>query len=156
LIKWIEVFYPILLFEDPEAKLTIAGSNPSTRLARIVTNAGINIIASPPDMTPILLGADYYLCPTDRGGGLKLRNLDGLKYGLPVLTHKVSLRGYEKMETLGLVLSYGNIREFTVGLKKMKQINYSKREIHQKYQEQYNFTNGVLHMRDILTKHGLI
>lgn len=156
LIKWIEEYYPILLNEDPEAKLTIAGSNPSTRLARIVTNAGINIIASPPDMTPILLGADYYLCPTDRGGGLKLRNLDGLKYGLPVLTHKVSLRGYEKMETLGLVLSYGNIREFTAGLKKMKQINYSKREIHQKYQEQYNFTNGVLHMRDILTKHGLI
>ena len=156
LLKWLDSYYPILMSVDPDAKLTIAGSNPSAKLSDAILSKGIELIASPTDMDPILQNADYYINPVDCGGGLKLRNMDGLKYGLPVLTHKVSLRGYEKMETLGLVLSYGNIREFTAGLKKMKQINYSKREIHQKYQEQYNFTNGVLHMKDILTKHGLI
>ncbi len=156
LLKWIQEYYPILKETDKEAQLTIAGSNPSVRLSQVVQKEGIKLVASPPDMKPILLNADYYLNPVDCGGGLKLRNLDGLKYGLPVLTHKVSLRGYEKMQKQGFVFSYENKEEFAFGVRQLMTIKDEKKDIRQKYLEQYKFENGVQYLKGILTKHGLI
>lgn len=156
LLKWIQEYYPILKEIDKEAQLTIAGSNPSVRLSQVVQEAGIKLVASPPDMKPILLNADYYLNPVDCGGGLKLRNLDGLKYGLPVLTHKVSLRGYEKMQKLGLVFPYENKEEFANGVRRLIALKDTKDDIHQKYLEQYKFDKGIQYLKSILMKHSLI
>lgn len=156
LLKWIEEYYPILKKGDKDAKLTIAGSNPSVKLSRVIKEAGIELVASPPDMKPILLNADYYINPVDCGGGLKLRNMDGLKYGLPVLTHIVSLRGYEKMEREGLVFSYNNPSSFNDGLKKMQSVLLSKTEIHSAYTKCYQFNSGLERLDIILKDNGLL
>lgn len=150
LIRWIGTYYPILKKEDPLAVLTIAGSNPSATLSSAIVKAGIQLVASPPDMGPILQEADYYICPVDRGGGLKLRNLDGLKYGLPVLTHKVSLRGYEKMSEKGFVFSYDTPNSFAVGIRKMLMLEVDKRTIQKQYICQYEFNKGVYRLSEIL------
>jgi len=152
IIRWIKDYYPILLKTDPIAKVTIAGSSPSVGLIHTIETAGIDLINSPESMDPILRDADYYICPVDCGGGLKLRNLDGLKYGLPVLTHKVSLRGYEKMEEMGVILSYESPEEFETGLRKMLEIKLNKTEIQGFYLQQYMFTQGVNKLRGILQK----
>ena len=156
LLKWINDYYPILKTIDVDAQLTIAGSNPSARLSRVIKEAGIELVASPPDMKPILLNADYYLNPVDCGGGLKLRNLDGLKYGLPVLTHKVSLRGYEKMQKLGLVFSYDSPCSFADGLRQLTAVAKDKKEIQDLYYQQYHFKNGVKRLSQILKDNNII
>jgi len=153
LLKWIDDYYPILKEADAEAQLTIAGSNPSERLSHVLQESGIELIVSPPDMKPILLNADYYINPVDCGGGLKLRNLDGLKFGLPVLTHKVSLRGYEKMQVQGFIFSYENREEFADGVRKMLTVEDGKDAIRQKYREMYEFKYGVRHLGNILKKY---
>ena len=156
LVKWIKEYYPILKEVDAEAQLTIAGSNPSVRLSQVIQGAGIKLVASPPDMKPILLNADYYINPVDCGGGLKLRNLDGLKYGLPVLTHKVSLRGYEKMQELNLVISYDTPSSFADGIKQLLAIKQKKADIQKIYYQQYNFDNGVKRLSQILKNNNII
>lgn len=156
LIRWIERLYPILLKEDPNATLTIAGSNPSAKLAQIIEQNGIKLVSSPPIMEPILQNADFYINPVDCGGGLKLRNLDGLKYGLPVLTHKVSLRGYEKMADQGVIFSYVNQEEFAEGVKNIMALGTNRKDIQEKYLSQYQFDMGLKRLTEILKKNDLL
>ena len=155
-IRWIKEYYPELKKTDSSAWVTIAGSSPSERLRGLVEEAGIELIASPTDMAPILRNADYYLCPVDRGGGLKLRNLDGLKYGLPVLAHKVSIRGYEKMQEQGVIFSYETKEEFAAGVVQLNSLTLGKSEIQRMYLQQYQFDRGVKRMKDILTRNGIM
>lgn len=150
IIPWIKKYYPVLKRVDPKACLTIAGKSPSDALVELAIAAGIDVIPSPIDMQPILDNADYYICPTDRGGGLKLRNMDGLKSGLIVLSHVVSTRGYEDMQNRGNVLSYSNIEEFKDGLIKLLSCDKSKRQVFEEYKKYYSFEVGVKRLSDIL------
>lgn len=155
LLKWLDIYYPILKKMDSQAKLTIAGSNPSTKLSDAIQSKGIELMASPADMGPILQNADYYINPVDCGGGLKLRNMDGLKYGLPVLTHKVSLRGYEKVEARGVMFSYLSKEDFAVGITRLSDLDMSRKEIQDIYLDLYQFDNGVKRMKEILSQNGI-
>ena len=156
IIPWLSRYYPKLREFDKDAKLTIAGRAPSKRLIEAIVQSGAEVIPSPTDMTPILMSGDYYLCPTDRGGGLKLRIMDGLKGGMLVLAHSVSARGYEKMQEEGLVYSYNDEATFIEALRKMRESNMSRSEIQGRYIEHYSFEAGVNKMREICVKHGFI
>lgn len=151
LIPWIKDYYPILKEVDPTAVLIIAGRDPSPKLFSIARRNGINVIASPPDMQPILDKSDYYICPTNRGGGLKLRILDGLKSGLPVLTHVISARGYDYMQQLGMVKAYDSHESFKSQLKEMLSLPYSKNQVVTEYANYYSLMNGVNKLYSILT-----
>lgn len=150
LIPWIQTYYPILKECDPEAQLTIAGRDPSPSLCSLAEANGIKVIASPVDMQPILDAADYYICPTDRGGGLKLRNLDGLKSGLPVLTHEVSARGYDYMRNRGLLCAYKDLDSFKAGIVTLRSSKINKTEIVITYNDFYSLLAGVKRLEHIL------
>lgn len=150
LIPWIHTYYPILKECDPEAQLTIAGRDPSPSLCTLAEANGIKVIASPVDMQPILDEADYYICPTDRGGGLKLRNLDGLKSGLPVLTHEVSARGYDYMRNAGLLCAYKDLDSFKAGIVTLHSCKIKKSEIVRTYNDFYSLLAGVKRLENIM------
>lgn len=151
LIPWIKNYFPLLKEIDPLASLTIAGREPSSDLCVLAKENGIKIIASPVDMQPILDAADYYICPTDRGGGLKLRNMDGLKSGLPVLTHVVSARGYDYMKEKGLIFSYDSKESFKRKLSEMLCCNYSKTDIQREYVNYYSLEAGTNRLNRIIS-----
>lgn len=155
LIPWLKNYYPILKKVDPEAKLTFAGRCPTSRLKTAIKEIGANLIENPVDMLPVLLSGDYYLCPTDRGGGIKLRVMDGLKGGMPVLTHAVSARGYEKMIDLGMVFSYSSELNFEDALKNMLSSKINSQEIQTQYLKSFSFESGKSRLQEILKKHGI-
>ncbi len=150
ILRWVNSYFNDLLAVDPYAKVIVAGSNPTKRLSNVLKEKKIELIPSPSDMDPILRNADYYLCPVDCGGGLKLRNMDGLKYGLPVLTHVVSARGYEKMQDKGLVISYNDPDSFKTGIHKLLNIKESRPDIQKAYWQLYQFDEGVRKLESIL------
>ena len=151
LIPWIKTYYPILKEVDPLAELTIAGKAPSVTLCSLAKANGIDVIASPIEMQPILDMADYYICPTDRGGGLKLRNMDGLKSGLPVLTHIVSARGYEFMQKKGVIQTYYDPDTFRNGIRNLLSCKKSKMDILQDYRDYYSLEGGTKRLKSILS-----
>lgn len=155
LLPWIENYYPLLRKEYPDSSLTMAGRAPSNRLIESANRSNVKVIASPPDMAPILEESDFYICPTDRGGGLKLRILDGLKFGLQVLTHKVSARGYEKLVEAGIVFPYDDKESFVNQLRNMVSKTSSRKEILEKYNSIYSFENGVRVLNEILKTYNL-
>lgn len=48
---------------------------------------------------------------------MKLRVMDGLKVGLPVIAHQVSARGYSMFAEKGMLWSFHNKEEFKASLK---------------------------------------
>ena len=134
----------------PDSELTIAGRNPSPELGELCEKAGIRLIPSPVSMDPVMEEADCYICPTSLGGGLKLRVMDGLRWGLPVLAHKKSARGYEQFIEHGCMLQYEDLDSFRKALEKLSRLKLAKKDICALYDEIFSFRAGVERLDEIL------
>ena len=156
IIRWVTRYYSLLLQEDPRASLTIAGRNPSQKLSSFIRRHGISLIASPEDMKPILLNSDYYICPVDCGGGLKLKIMDGLKAGLPVISHSISARGYEPMVEAGVLFDYTDEASFSSAVKKSIRCSKGKEEIIRIYSSVFSFECGMERLEAILRNASLL
>lgn len=143
IIPWIEHYYPILKHTLPNATLTLAGKNPTPDYYSVCEKYGVRLIPSPKDINDIIGNADFYLCPMDKGGGLKLRVLDGLKNGLLVVTHKVSARGYDEFVSQKCMFCYDDEQSFIEALKNAVNSNYSKHDILKLYDNMFSFKSGV-------------
>lgn len=150
--SWIRDYYPLLKSVFPESTLTVAGKNPTAGLVNLCQSQGIRIIASPSNMDDILCEADYYICPTSLGGGLKLRIMDGLQWGLPVVTHAVSARGYDAFKDAGCLFAYSNKEEFADALGRLKSTIFDKKQVQTLYNSIFSFGAGVDRLKNILNK----
>ena len=151
LLPWLEDYYPLLKDVFPEATLTLAGKSPSKALVQKAEGKGIDVISSPESMLPVLAEARYYICPTSLGGGLKLRVMDGLSAGLPVLCHQVSARGYEPFIESGLLLPYDNPSSFLVQLEKLKSLRVDKQQLIGRYKQLFSFESGKKRLAQFVT-----
>lgn len=142
LIPWLNVYYPILKERVPEASLLVAGLNPSPRLATICRERQVELVASPPDMQPLLERARYYICPTDRGGGIKLRVMDGLRNGLPVITHEVSARGYAPFRE-SVLFTYRDPESFRAALEGLLAAQPDPAAVQELYHRHFSFESCV-------------
>lgn len=150
--QWIDNYYPILRQVCPNYKLIIAGKNPSEKLIYKCQILGVKIIPSPISMSEILQSSKYYICPISKGGGVKLRVMDGLREGLPVVCHEVSTRGYEPMVERGYVIQYEDIKSFEIALKRILTLSYDRDEIISTYNKYYSFESGVRKLRKVLNE----
>lgn len=142
LLPWLDTYYPILKERIPEASLMIAGLDPSERLAARCRDLQIELAASPADMQPLLSRARYYLCPTDRGGGIKLRIMDGLRNGLPVLTHEVSARGYAPFRG-SVLFAYSDPDSFRTALDELLAARPDPVTVQERYRRAFSFESCV-------------
>lgn len=148
--EWLNIYYPILKKLLPASTLVIAGKNPTKETKQFCNKNGIILYDTPNDMLPILQEANYYICPTSLGGGLKLRIMDGLKNGLQVITHKVSARGYSIFEDTGALHSYDNEETFSKCIEEAIASNISKEHIIEIYKENFSFETGVKNVSKLL------
>ena len=153
IMDWVRDYYKVLTEIFPDAKIVVAGRSPSDELIKVLADRGIMIIPSPESMEPILSAAKYYICPTSMGSGLKLRVMDGLKNGLPVICHKVSSRGYESFQANGSLFVYETPSDFKSELIRLKNSSSVKKNIINSYNQIFHFDSGVERMRVIMSKH---
>lgn len=149
---WIKKYYPVLHDVFPNASLTIAGRHPEKKLYSLCLRNGINLIASPESLDPILANADYYICPIYLGGGIKLRIMDGLKYGLPVITHSVSARGYDSSAGKDFIFQYHSVEEFKQRLEEIKNCSFNRDAVRNTYLSAFSLESGCAKLREIIDK----
>ena len=149
LIPWLKEYYPILQNTLLSHQLTIAGKKPGTEIKRLCKHLKIELIDTPPNMDVILNHARYYICPTALGGGIKLRIMDGLSHGLPVLTHKVSARGYDAFKDK-FVFEYDNTENFLKALKQMISNKYKSNNLLHEYKNIFSFKAGCNRLKKII------
>ncbi len=160
LTEFLNQYYPILLNLFNKSNLIVAGRNPSENIVELCKRLdNVKLIPNPVDMNEIIAMGDIYICPTNIGGGLKLRIMDGLKMGLPVITHKVSSRGYESLNDTGCLFIYDNPTSFSKELKNAVETfvkgEISATDIQNKYYEYFSYTHGVERLVKILDQYHL-
>jgi glycosyltransferase involved in cell wall biosynthesis len=159
-IPFLEEDYPELLNVLADSKLIVAGRNPSIKVINACAKyPSVKLIANPQNMQEVIAQADVYICPTCVGGGLKLRVMDGLKAGLPVLTHAVSARGYDEFRKADCLFVYHDKNSFRAALQKllqaMKEGGLDVTSIKNTYTSIFSFEAGVQRLRDLLSENGL-
>ena len=149
LIPWLKEYYPLLRKEVPESRLIVAGKDAGMELKRLLDRPGIEFVDTPPDMADVLNRARYYICPVKCGGGVKLRVMDGLRTGMPVLVHRVSARGYESLEGISLFV-YDTPDSFVKALREMLDCPGGAVLRQEAYKARFSFEAGVKRLRKIL------
>lgn len=156
-IDFIERYYPVLIQKIPDAKLIIAGRNPSQSVVEACTRyENIKLISNPEDIGAVIRQADVYICPINTGSGVKLRVMDGLKLGIPVLGHSVSVNGYETIKDDGYFFEYYDKSSFEKSLDAVSELKYKRQNVYDSFYRYFSFQAGKDRLREILEKEKLI
>lgn len=108
---FLDELYPLV---PRDISIVFTGKNPSTSLITRINELSprVTLKANPQDIDSIVSQCDIFLCPARLGGGMKLRVMDGLRNGLPVLAHEVSARGYRDFEKKGILYRFTDKEDF--------------------------------------------
>lgn len=133
-----------------DMEIILTGRNPSDKIInQCQRHDNIQLIANPKNILDIVEKCDIFVCPTRLGGGMKLRLIDGLRCGLPIIAHKVSARGYSFFEKEGIVMPFENSEEFKRCLDSLIQ-KIKKGEINKRYVKQQAKVN--LEFQSVINK----
>lgn len=86
--------WPLLSARRPSTQLTVVGRGVSADLAAIAAkDSRIRFPGFVDDMRPVVHEAAVYICPIRDGGGTKLKMLDAMALGKPIVAHPVACEG---------------------------------------------------------------
>lgn len=85
---------PLLLQTLPEIRVAIVGRNPTARV-REITNRRCNyvMVSDPPDVAPYYRQSRVAIIPMRTGSGVKVKLLEALAFGVPVVTTPIGAFG---------------------------------------------------------------
>jgi|SRR5579884_2077901 len=90
----LDAIFPAVRAAEPAARLVLVGRHPPAwLLQRAATEAGVELHADVPDVRPFLGGAGVLAVPLRVGGGSRLKILEALATGLPVVSTRVGAEG---------------------------------------------------------------
>lgn len=92
--KIVTEIMPLIWNRLPNAKLTIAGANPSNEIMQYQSER-INILPNVPSMVSILQSASVFLHPHAGGTGIQNKLLEAMACGTPVVTTPIGNQGIE-------------------------------------------------------------
>lgn len=145
-----------------ESEVIIAGRNPTDEVVSICSSyPQIHLIANPRDMSQVIGNSDIYICPTRLGGGIKLRIMDALRLGIPVISHSCSARGYDSMFNSPLCFrSFNDKKGFRDAVNEFISLARNgfldRKSIQSYYIEVFSYNSGLNRLKRILLKDGLL
>ena len=123
-IIFIQRCFTKLLKIDSEYKLYIVGSNPSAKISKFQDN-NIIVTGFVEDPTPFFEKAEIGIVPLIQGAGVKLKTLEMLAAGMPVISTNI---GAEGVESSSNIFVSDNFDEWINTIAKLTQKNSNKFE----------------------------
>jgi glycosyltransferase involved in cell wall biosynthesis len=114
----LDEIFPSVRAQEPEAQLSIVGRNPPPWLVeRVRREVGVELHANVPDVRPYLARAAVLAVPLRVGGGSRLKILEALGCGLPVVSTRVGAEGLRLTpgEEIDVVEDVGGMADALVG-----------------------------------------
>ena len=147
----------LIEYYNSDFLLKLAGRKPSDKILKLARKySQVEVIPNPPVMSEAIEDCGIFICPTNVGGGIKLRIIDGLKLGMPILTHVVSARGYNQLHKYPWFRIYENQESFREGLSSIvSEIESNKNlraEIVSVYERFFSLQNGDECFRDVSSR----
>ena len=139
-----------------DCKVLIAGLNPTeTIISLCERHKNVTLIPNPSDMSDVIVRGDIYICPAYTGSGLKLRIMDGLRAGLPVIAHECSARGYESLSGTPFFRSFAEPSEFAQAVNAMQNLiqsdSFRVEDIIDCYSGFFSFESGLKRIKNVLS-----
>jgi glycosyltransferase involved in cell wall biosynthesis len=101
---FVDTILPLIRSEMPDARLTIAGSHPSARV-RGLTGNGVEVTGavSESELAALYARARVAVVPLRIGAGVKLKVVEALAEGAPVVTTPIGAQGLPGLEQVACV-----------------------------------------------------
>jgi glycosyltransferase involved in cell wall biosynthesis len=97
--------FPRITAEVPGARLSIIGRGASAALRAAAADAHISMLNFVEDLHPHFLHTAVFIAPLRLGGGIKIKMLDALTHGCPVVTTPVGAEGITGLDTSSVRIS---------------------------------------------------
>ena len=91
-LRLVERVWPLVRRSVPDARLLVAGRGMS-ELLRSVDVPGVSVVGEVPSAPAFLRGLSALLYPLERGSGMKVKVLESIACGLPVVTTPLGAEG---------------------------------------------------------------
>jgi len=86
-------------------EIILAGKNPDSKVRNL---QNVRVIPNPSnsELKELLLSSDLFISPVFQGSGMKVKVIDALAYGLPIVASEHSLIGYEPITDKALIFPF--------------------------------------------------
>lgn len=85
--------WPLVRAQAPQAHFYVVGKSPHPSLAPLMRDRSVTVTGYVPDILPYFGGADVYVAPLRIGGGTRLKILEAMAAGLPVVSTTLGAEG---------------------------------------------------------------
>jgi len=85
--------WPLVRTEVPQVHLYVVGKKPHQRLAALRQDVSVTITGYVADILPYFGGADVYIAPLRIGGGTRLKVMQAMSAGLPLVATSLGVEG---------------------------------------------------------------
>ncbi len=96
-IRWfVQEIYPLIRQQRPDVVLDLVGSRPPQKLVALNNGeTGVNVTGYVPDPLPYLKRACLMIVPLRSGGGMRVKILNALAQGIPVVSTALGAEGID-------------------------------------------------------------
>jgi len=97
ILHFVNDIFPLIIEKNDFVKLNIVGQNPSTEILNLANNR-INIYPNVKSVDPYILKSDLLIIPNRSGTGSKIKLLESIMKGLPMVLYKENTLGYDNLD----------------------------------------------------------
>ncbi len=114
----VDEILPLIQQKRPRARLTIVGQNPTAAVLRLAQRLGVSVAGEVPDVRPYIARASVVMAPVRMGGGTKVKVLESMSMGRPVVATSHACRGLDVKDGVDVAIADtpGDIADRTVAL----------------------------------------
>lgn len=93
-VEWfLDAIWPTLARERPDRTFTLVGSSPPAKAQEYSGPGTVEATGFVPDVRPYMEQSQIYVCPIRTGGGTRLKILDAMAMGMPLVATAMSVEG---------------------------------------------------------------
>jgi polysaccharide biosynthesis protein PslH len=96
--------WPLVLAQVPQARLLLVGRDPAPSVVALA-GPNLQVTGTVPDVTPYLAESRVVVAPLRAGGGTRLKIMEALDVGRPVVATSVGCEGMEDLVGRGVVVA---------------------------------------------------
>jgi glycosyltransferase involved in cell wall biosynthesis len=144
---------PLIRRQILDARLAIVGRNPPPEVLNLNAEPGVSVHADVPEVAPYYRQSRVLAVPLKAGGGTRLKILEAMAYGLPVVSSSIGCEGIEAVPGRDILVADepGAFAEAVVGLlrspEKCRDMRQNARQL---VEERYDWDRVMAVYDDIL------
>ena len=129
-----DTLMPLIRGTFPGVRLVVAGRSPGEPVTALAARHGFELIANPADLRLIYAKAHLSIVPLLAGGGTRLKILEALAHGVPVIATSLAAEGLDLDEGAGIVVAdtppaiAGNVEELCADPERLEAMRLRGRE----------------------------